>query len=177
MRILSLVDEYTRECYELYVDRNIGAQKLCSILYTAIMTHGVPEHIRSDNGPEFVAKILQKWLKEENIKTLYIDPGSPWQNGYVESFHDKFRRECLNREIFYTLSEARFIINAWRYKFNVVRPHRSLKMLTPQEYAQQECTMALGPQDPSYTPASGLRSTGILTSRILDALNPVKILT
>jgi len=177
MRILSLVDEYTRETHELYVDRNIGAYKLCGILGQAIDTHGAPGYIRSDNGPEFIARHLQQWLREEGVKTLFIDPGSPWQNGYVESFHDKFRRECLNREIFYTLGEARVVIEAWRRKFNAVRPHRSLRMLTPQEYAQQESGGSQARQDTSYASASGLRSTGILTSEAQRVLTAHELLT
>ena len=94
-------------------------------------------YIRSDNGPEFVAHLLRNWLEKAKIKTLYIDPGSPWQNGYVESFHDKFRRECLGREMFYTLSECRVVIGDWRQKFNQIRPHRSLGMRTPKEFTAE----------------------------------------
>ena len=107
------------------------AQRTLEVMRELIKLHGAPGYIRSDNGSEFVAKSLQSWLAEAGIKTLYIDPGCPWQNGYVESFHDKFRRECLARELFYTLSEARVVIAAWRMKFNQVRPHRSLGMKTP----------------------------------------------
>ena len=177
IRILSLVDEYTRENYELYVDRSIGATKLCEILHGCIMRHGAPSYIRSDNGPEFIARILQKWLRERGIKTLYKDPGSPWQNGFVESFHDKFRRECLNREIFYTLSEARYVIEKWRHKFNTIRPHRSLGMLTPQEFACQQPGEALKLQETSYASAYGLRSTALLTKKVRDALSICELLT
>ncbi|MFN5001598.1 MAG: integrase core domain-containing protein, partial [Akkermansiaceae bacterium] len=121
-RVLSVVDEYTREVHALHVARNIGSGKVLEVMRELIKLHGAPGYIRSDNGPEFVAKSLQSWLAEAGIKTLYIDPGCPWQNGYVESFHDKFRRECLARELFYTLSEARVVIAAWRMKFNQVRP-------------------------------------------------------
>lgn len=134
-RVLSVVDEYTRETHALHVDRHIGSGKVREELARLVAEHGAPAYIRSDNGPEFVARNLQQWLADAGIKTLYIDPGSPWQNGYVESFHDKFRRECLAREMFYTLSEARVVIGDWRRKFNLVRPHRSLKMKTPAEYA------------------------------------------
>ena len=102
-----------------------------------IAQHGTPDYIRSDNGPEFVAHLLRDWLEKAKIKTLYIDPGSPWQNGYVESFHDKFRRECLGREMFYTLSESRVVIADWHQKFNEVRPHRSLGMRTPKEFTAE----------------------------------------
>ena len=177
IRILSLVDEYTRETYELYVDRSIGAHKLCEILGRAIRIHGAPNYIRSDNGPEFVAKILQKWLKKEKIKTLYIELGSPWQNGYVESFHDKFRRECLNREIFYTLTEARVIIEKWGRKFNAIRPHWSLGMLTPHEYAKKQSGGYWSLQDSSYASSYGLRSTAVLTREVQRVLAAHELLT
>ena len=165
-------DEYTREVHALHVARNIGSGKVREVMSKLVERHGAPGHIRSDNGPEFVAKSLQAWLKYENIKTLYIDPGCPWQNGYVESFHDKFRRECLARELFYTLSEARVVIAAWRKKFNQIRPHRSLSMKTPEEFAlgwtPGERYRA---QHASYAAASGLRSGSMLTER----WNPLSI--
>ncbi len=134
-RVLSVVDEYTREVLALHVERNIGSGKVREVMERLVVEHGAPGYIRSDNGPEFVARNLQNWLAEKQIKTLYIEPGSPWQNGYVESFHDKFRRECLARELFYTLSEARVVIGDWRKKYNTVRPHRSLGMKTPADFA------------------------------------------
>jgi putative transposase len=136
-RVLSVVDEYTRETHGLHVDRHIGAKKVCEVMKQLIGQHGAPRYIRSDNGPEFVANLMRDWLENEGIKTLYIDPGSPWQNGYVESFHDKFRRECLGREMFYTLSESRVVIADWHQKFNEVRPHRSLGMRTPKEFTAE----------------------------------------
>ena len=102
-----------------------------------IEAQGAPAYIRSDNGPEFIGKELCKWLEHLKIKTLYIEPGCPWQNGYVESFHDKFRRECLARELFFTLSECRVVVSDWRRKYNEVRPQRSLGMKTPAEFARQ----------------------------------------
>ena len=164
--MLSVIDEYTREVHALHVARNIGSGKVQEVMRELIELHGAPGYIRSDNGPEFVAKSLQSWLAEAGIKTLYIEPGCAWQNGYVESFHDKFRRECLARELFYTLSEARVVIAAWRMKFNQIRPHRSLGMKTPEEFA-----FGLVPrggsatQSASYATASGLRSGSRLTSR------------
>lgn len=137
IRILSVVDEYTRETHALHVDRSIGSRKVREVMEGLIARHGAPAYIRSDNGPEFIARLLREWLAQERIKTLYIEPGSPWQNGYVESFHDKFRRECLARELFYTLSESRVVIADWRRKFNEVRPHRSLGMKTPKEFSAQ----------------------------------------
>ena len=137
-RVLSVVDEYTREVHALHVDRNIGSMKVSELMEKLVRRHGAPAYIRSDNGPEFVATQLREWLAEQDIRTLYIDPGSLWQNGYVESFHDKFRRECLAREIFYTLSESRVVIGDWREKYNHVRPHRSLGMATPKEFAAKD---------------------------------------
>ncbi len=137
-RVLSIVDEYTREVHALHVDRNIGSKKVRRVMEELIRRHGAPAYIRSDNGPEFIATQLREWLALHEIKTLYIEPGSPWQNGYVESFHDKFRRECLARDIFYTLSESRVVIADWRDKYNHVRPHRSLRMETPKEFAARE---------------------------------------
>jgi putative transposase len=134
-RVLSVVDEHTREVLALHVDRHIGSRKVREVMEGLIAEHGPPGYIRSDNGPEFVARHLQEWLGWNRIRTLYIEPGSPWQNGFVESFHDKFRAECLARELFYTLGEARVVIGDWRRKYNHVRPHRSLGMLTPAEFA------------------------------------------
>jgi transposase InsO family protein len=158
-RILSVVDEYTRECHLLHVDRHIGAKKVQDLLEGLIQEHGAPDYIRSDNGPEFIATSLGHWLAENEIKTLYIEPGCPWQNGYVESFHDKFRRECLGRELFYTLSECRVVVGDWRVKYNQVRPHRSLGMMTPQEFANRQKPEPNHPQPtakvhPSFRPTA-----------------------
>ena len=177
IRTLSLVDEYTREVHALHVDRHIGANKLIEVLGKVMEEQGAPAYIRSDNGPEFIARALQAWLARTGVKTLYIDPGSPWQNGYVESFHDKFRRECLAREAFYTLGEARVVIEAWRRKFNALRPHRSLMMLTPHEYAQEQSREGWRPQDTSSAAAYGLRSTGILTKEVQRVLSAYQLLT
>ena len=106
LRTFNLVDEYTRECHCIHADRRIRATDVLALLQEVIEQHGAPEYIRSDNGPEFLAKAIQKWLRENKIKTIYIDPGCPWQNGYVESFNSRFRAECLNRELLYTLSEG-----------------------------------------------------------------------
>jgi len=165
LRILSVVDEYTRETHALYPARNIGSGKVLKVMSELIARHGSPDHIRSDNGPEFVAKSLQQWLAEEMIRTLYIEPGCPWQNGFVESFHDKFRRECLARELFYTLSEARVVIAEWRKKYNELRPHRSLGMKTPEEFALGwEPGERWRAQHAPCVTASGLHSGSMLTS-------------
>lgn len=137
LRAFNLIDEYTRECHCIHADRAIKAADVLSVLQQAISEHGAPEYIRSDNGPEFIARTIQKWLAESRIKTLYIDPGCPWQNGYAESFNGRFREECLDRELIYTLSESRVIFSDWRDYYNTERTHRSLGLLTPVEFAKQ----------------------------------------
>jgi len=137
LRTFNLVDEYTRECHCIHADRRIRATDVLALLQEAIEQHGAPEYIRSDNGPEFIAKAIQRWLRKNEIKTIYIDPGCPWQNGYVESFNSRFRAECLNRELLYTLSESRVVFEDWRQYYNRERPHRSLDLQTPEEFAKK----------------------------------------
>ena len=139
---MSVVDEYTRQAHCLHVARHMGSKTVQALMEKLIGKHGAPAFIRSDNGPEFIGPTLGVWLKKQGIKTLYIDPGSPWKNGYVESFHDKFRRKCLEREIFYTLTECRVVVNDWKRKYNQVRPHRSLGMQTPLEFARNQLNHA-----------------------------------
>ena len=154
LRTFNVIDEYTRECFCIHVARRINAHKVQKIMAELIAVHGTPGHIRSDNGSEFIAHSLRDWLAENHIKTLYIDPGSPWQNGYIESFNARFREECLNREQLWTLTEARVVIEDWRWKYNNVRPHRSLGYITPLEFAQQE-----QPEDPSSLGRCSIRAT------------------
>lgn len=144
-RILTLIDEHTRQCLATHAAWSIRAQDVLVVLEQAMRRHGTPEHIRSDNGPEFVAYAIQDWLAAKQIKTLYIKPGSPWENAYIESFHDKLRDECLNREVFGTLMEARVIIDAWRHEYNECRPHSSLGYRTPEDAAAL-CQTALRPR-------------------------------
>ena len=138
LRMLNVIDEYTRECHCIYVARRIDAGKVRQVLSDLIGQHGAPEYLRSDNGPEFIERKLQAWLATKRIKTIYIDPGSPWQNGYIESFNARLPDECLNREQLWTLTEARVVLEDWRWTYNHVRPHRSLGYITPLEFAQQE---------------------------------------
>lgn len=135
IRVLTLIDEHTRECLALHVDWSIRAVDVITVVEAAIARYGVPEHLRSDNGPEFIAYAIQDWLREKNVKTIYITPGSPWENAYIESFHDKLRDECLNREIFGNLWEARVVIEQWRLQYNGQRPHSSLGYQTPEAFA------------------------------------------
>lgn len=125
-RILNVLDEYTRECLAAVVARRIGSQDVMLLLAELFLQHGIPQHIRSDNGPEFIARKLRQWLKTLEVEPLYIEPGSPWENGYVESFNGKMRDQFLNGELFYTLTEAQILTERWRIHYNTVRPHRSL---------------------------------------------------
>jgi putative transposase len=123
LRILTLIDEYTRECLALRVERRLNSLEVIDTLADVMLGRGIPEHIRSDNGPEFIAHELQKWLANVGTRTLYIERGSPWENGYCESFNGKLRDECLNGEIFYSLKEAQVVIERWRMEYNTERPH------------------------------------------------------
>ena len=137
LRILVVIDEYTRECLSIRIAASIPASMVVEALEWLFMVRGVPKYIRSDNGPEFIAKAVCQWLKESGCQTLFISPGSPWENGYIESFIDKLRDECLNREIFRNGKEARTIVKAWRQEYNEYRPHSSLDYLTPAEFAKR----------------------------------------
>ena len=131
LKILTLIDEYSRECLALLVERRITSDDVLYCLADLFIRHGIPEHIRSDNGPEFTAKVVRQWLGSVGVKTLFIEPGSPWENGYNESFNGKLRDEVLNREVFSTLKEAKTVIENWRQEYNTIRPHSSLNGLPP----------------------------------------------
>ena len=134
LKMLTMLDEYTRQCVAIRVERQIRSEQVLATLWQAMTTYGIPQHIRSDNGSEFIAQKIQHWLRENQIKTLYIDPGSPWQNGYIESFHSRFRDECLNREWLLNLREARVVIEDWRQHYNTERPHRQLGYLSTEGF-------------------------------------------
>jgi transposase InsO family protein len=140
-RILNIIDEYTRECLAILVKRHITSQDVIDQLFQLIIFRGIPEHIRSDNGSEFTAKAIRKWLSSVGVKTLFIEPGSPWENGYIESFNGKLRDELLNREIFTTLIEARVLIEQWKREYNQVRPHSSLGYRPPAPEARIPVTL------------------------------------
>jgi putative transposase len=131
IRMLTMIDEYTRECLAIRVARRLRSYEVIEALADVMLRRGVPENIRSDNGPEFVAKELRQWLRKVGTGTLYIEPGSPWENGYCESFNGKLRDECLNGEIFYSLKEARVVIEKWRAEYNTKRPHSALGYRPP----------------------------------------------
>ena len=123
LKILSVIDEYTRECIALEVTRRMRSEDVTSVLVDLFAIRGVPAFVRSDNGPEFIAKSLRKFLERVDVGTSYIEPGSPWENGYVESFHSRFRDECLGCEEFTSLQEASDVISSWRMTYNQRRPH------------------------------------------------------
>jgi putative transposase len=128
-RMLNVIDEFTHECLAIRINRKLKAVDV--ILSDLFILHGVPEHIRSDHGPEFIAKSVQEWITAVGAKTAYIEPGSPWDNGFIESFNARLRDELLNGEIFYSLNEARIVIESWRRHYNAIRPHRSLGYKPP----------------------------------------------
>jgi len=125
-RMLNIIDEFTWECLAIHVNRKLNSTDVIDVLSDLFIMRGVPGHVRSDNGPEFVAKAVRDWIGAVGAKTAYIEPGSPWENGYCESFNSKLRDELLDGEIFYTLEEARVIIENWRRCYNEIRPHSSL---------------------------------------------------
>jgi putative transposase len=131
LRMLNIIDEYSRECLAILVRRQITSQDVIDVLFELFIFRGIPEYIRSDNGPEFTAKAVRSWLERLGVKTLFIEPGSPWENGYIESFNGKLRDELLNREIFTTLTEARILIEQWRREYNQIRPHSALEYQPP----------------------------------------------
>ena len=124
-RILNIIDEYSRECLCAKVERRLSSHDVIDVLFELFILRGIPEHIRSDNGSEFTAKAVRKWLGRLGVRTLFIEPGSPWENGYFESFNGKMRDELLNRELFTTLTEAKVLIAHWRKEYNQIRPHSS----------------------------------------------------
>ncbi len=137
LRILVIIDEYTRECLAIRVKPSIPASAVIEVLEWLFLTRGVPKYIRSDNGPEFVSRAVCRWLENSGCQTLFIKPGSPWENGYIESFNDKLRDECLNREVFRNGKEAQAIVEAFRQEYNNYRPHSSLGYLTPAEFVRR----------------------------------------
>jgi transposase InsO family protein len=137
LRMLVIIDEYTRECLSIDIDRRLNSQGVLYRLSELFVRRGSPAYIRSDNGSEFTAKAVRDWLERLRVQTLFIEPGSPWENGYVESFNGKFRDELLNRELFYTLTEARVLVERWRRHYNWLRPHSALGYRPPAPQAIQ----------------------------------------
>jgi transposase InsO family protein len=135
LKLLVVIDEFTRECLAVEVGRTFTARDVILTLQYLFAVRGAPEHVRSDNGPEFIAKELQRWLERAAVNTLYIQKASPWENGYVESFNGRLRDELLNRELFLSVPEARYVLDEWRTEYNHRRPHSGLGWQTPAAYA------------------------------------------
>ena len=149
-RMLNVVDEFTRECLAIRVGRQLRAADVINVLSDLFILRGIPGHVRSDNGPEFAATAVKGWISGVGAKTAFIEPGSPWGNGYVESFNGKLRDELLNTEVFNTLAEARILIEQWRRHYNTVRPHSSLRYQPPAP----EVLLASTPPSPAGPPSS-----------------------
>jgi len=135
LKFLTVVDEYTRESLTIEVARSIKSKDVIDVLEYLFAVRGAPAHLRSDNGPEFIADPIKKWLATESVTTLYIEPGQPWENGYIESFNGRFRDEVLDRELFGSVVEAKVIAEDWRLEYNNHRPHSGLGYRTPAEFA------------------------------------------
>lgn len=143
LKLLVVLDEYTRECHQIRVEYSLDSQAVIETLAVLFELHGAPQHLRSDNGGEFIADKLKAWLSLEGTKTIYIEPGHPWENGYGESFIGKLRDECLNEEVFYNQTYAQAVVETWRQEYNQERPHSSLGYRTPAEVAQG-CVVVAG---------------------------------
>ncbi len=135
LKLLTVLDEFTRESPAIELGRSFRARDVISVLEYLFVVRGVPKFIRSDNGPEFIAGAIKKWLKRNHVETLYIAPGSPWENGYIESFNGKLRDDVLNREVFYSVKDAKVIVENWRLEYNNHRPHSGLGYMTPAAFA------------------------------------------
>jgi transposase InsO family protein len=160
LKWLSIVDEYTRECLALEVKRSMSSAEVIEVLSELMLIRGVPRHIRCDNGPEFIARALRNWLQLAGVETMYIEPGSPWQNGYAESFHSRLRDELLSTELFETLREAKELATQWRMDYNHHRPHSSLRYMTPATFA---ASLSPPPAKAAPQPAAGTAEEETLT--------------
>lgn len=155
LKLLTIIDEYTRECVAIRVERRMPAHVVVEALRDVLAGRPGPKYLRSDNGPEFIAELVQGWLRTQGIRTHYIAPASPWQNAYGESFNDKVRGECLNLDVFWDVEEAQRVVEAWRRDYNTERPHSSLGYRTPKEFREG------WPKGNPLSPALGsLRSRG-----------------
>ena len=165
--MLNLIDEHSRECLMIRLERRWSSAKVIEDLADVMVLKGVPEHLRSDNGPEFVANDLRKWLAGTGARTAYIEPGSPWENGYCESFNSKLRDEFLNGEIFQSMKEMRVLAERWRVHYNTIRPHSSPGYRPPAPEAWLAKSLGCGEVETAtrfpllHTPDGGYRSTKI----------------
>jgi len=153
LRMLTIVDEFSRKCLAIRVERKLQSKHVLEVLGELFVSHGIPDHIRSDTGPEFTAAGVRQWLERIGVKTLFIEPGSPWENGYVESFNGKLQDEILDREIFYTLREAQVLIECWRQHYNRLRPHSALGYRPPAPEA-----IEIAPPGLSSLPLAGAQA-------------------
>ena len=149
LRILTVVDEFTRESLAIHVDQSIPAAQVKIVLEILFIIRGIPAYIRSDNGPEFIALLIQHWLMEKKVETRYIEPGKPWQNAFGESFNGRLRDECLNQEVFYSVRDAQSIIETWRWYYNNKRLHSSLGYQTPENFRRQWEQLHMGALPPN----------------------------
>jgi putative transposase len=154
-RMLNVIDEFTHECLVIRVSRKLKAVDVIDVLSDLFILRGVPGHVRSDNGPEFVAKAVQEWIMAVGARTAYIAPGSPWENGFIESFNARLRDELLDGEIFYSLKEAQIVIESWRRHYNTLRPHGSLgyKPPAPEVFVPAMSARAAQQPRPAAPPA------------------------
>ena len=154
-RMLNIIDEFTHECLAIRIDRKLKSVDVIDVLSDLFILRGVPERLRSDNGPEFVAKAVQDWIAAVGAKAAYIAPGSPWENGFIESFNARLRDELLDGEIFYSLAEARIVVESWRRHYNAKRPHASLgyKPPAPEVFIPAFATQAAAQSRPAAPPA------------------------
>jgi putative transposase len=168
LKFLVVIDEYTRQCLRIEVSRSMSAKTVVRILAELVQVHGEPRALRSDNGPEFIANAVQAWLAAAGVSTYYIQPGSPWENAFVESFNSRFRHEFLARELFATLAEAQVLTEKHRLWYNHVRPHSSLGYQTPAQHAiscmETNVAFAAAQLRPSPTPAASGRESIALTT-------------
>ena len=154
LKFLTVLDEWTRELPVIEVGRSITSRDVITVLEYLFSVRGIPRFIRSDNGPEFIADAIKGWLSDKKVETLYIAPGSPWENGYIESFHGRLRNELLNRELFYSVKEAKVLAENWRLEYNHHRPHSGLKYKTPAAFAAAciaSASACSGPAPQQYT--------------------------
>ena len=153
--MLNIVDEFTHECLAIRIDRKLNSTDVIDVLSDLFILRGVPVYVRSDNGPEFIAKAVQDWIAAVGAKTAYITPGSPWENGFIECFNARLRDELLDGEIFYSLNEAKIVIESWRRHYNTVRPHGSLdyKPPAPEVFVPAMTARAAAQPRPATPPA------------------------
>jgi transposase InsO family protein len=163
LKFLPVLDEYTREVHALEVGRSFTGKDVLEVLLHLFRVHGEPAYIRSDNGSEFIARVVQEGLKAAGVKTLFIAPGSPWENGYSESFNSRFRDEFLDRELFTNAREAAVLAGQYRAEYNLERPHMSLGYLTPAEFAARSAPPALLPRGAGEAPDSPRVGEAVLT--------------